>query len=462
MRRNGSERGSRLRWATSRPVGRVVAALALVALVGLPALALRLACVGRACDQRTTGDSRTPFCDLPVTVREALRLGFRDGRSPDVLAVTGGTPVVGGTGLGNAPFTWPSVSPEAASRTVPLVFSGTGVASAASIPPGTGLEDVAPTIAEIIGLRRPHPEVRSGQAIAGVATGDQRPRLVLEVVLKGIGTRDLRDAPTAWPYLRSLARRGASTLEAQIPSLPLDPAAAVTTLGTGGLPSEHGMTGTFVRNDDGAVVPAWGRDSPFAVIATLGDHLDELFEERPRIGLVGTAVPDRGLIGGNWFIDTDRDDVILGSARSDSQVSAALELLRTGYGRDGTADLLAVVLHDSMGRMDRALRRLVEAAFEAADGSAAVVVTATGSAWKPAGRPVSSEEVEARVEREVGSPVVEAITLGGMFLDQQLLAESGTTEDPVLRALREMKAPGGGPLMADVFSGTAVTFAEYC
>jgi len=209
------------------------------------------------------------------------------------------------------------------------------------------------------------------------------------------------------------------------------------------------------------VARAWGRGSPFPVIATLGDHLDELLQERPRIGLVGTTVSDRGLIGGNWYIDTDRDDVTLGG-RSDSQVSATLDLLATGYGRDGTPDLLAVVLQDSLGRMDRALARLVEAAFEAADGSAAVVVTATGSARKPPGPRMSSTQVEARIEQEVGRAVVEATTLGGMFLDQQLLAESGTTEDRVVRALRVMKAREGGRLMADVFSGIAVTFAEYC
>jgi hypothetical protein len=440
----------------------MVGALAVVALVGLPALVLRLACVGRACDQPATSEATAPFCGLPGTLRERLRLGFRDGRSPDVLAVTGGTAVVGGTGLGDASIAWPSVSPDAADRTVPLVFSGTDVATGASIPRGTGVEDVASTLAEIIGLRRPHPDVRSGKAIPGVAAGGPSPRLVLQVVLKGIGSRDLRDDPTAWPYLRSLARRGASTLDAQIPSLPLDPAAVTTTLGTGGLPSEHGMTGTFVRNDDGVVARAWGPGSPFAVIATLGDHLDELLRERPRIGLVGTAVSDRGLIGGNWYVDTDRDDVSLGSGRSDSQVSAALNLLATGYGRDGTPDLLAVVLQDSIGRMDRALGHLVAAAFEAADGSAAVVVTATGSARKPPGPSMSSTRVEARVERDVGRAVVEATTLGGMFLDQQLLAESGTTEDRVVRALREMKPREGGRLMADVFSGIAVTFAEYC
>jgi hypothetical protein len=446
----------------SRSIGRVAVALAVIAAVGLPALALRLFCVGRACREPITAGSTTPFCDLPPRVREGIRLGFRDGRSPDVLAVAGPIPVVGGTGLGNAPLVWPSVSTVDATSAVPLVFFGTGVASSAIIPEATRVEDVPETIAAVIGLRRPHPRVRSGDAIDGVATGGPPPRLVLEVVLRGIGSPDLRAAPRSWSHLRTLLRRGAGTLEARIGSLPLDPAAVTATLGAGGLPYEHGITGTFVRNDDGAVVRAWGRGSPFAVIATLGDHLDELRAQRPRIGVVGTAVSDRGLIGGNWYVDGDRDDVVIGSGRSGPQVSAALDVLRTGYGRDATPDLLAVVFQDSIGRTDRALRRLVEAAFNVAEGSATVVVTATGSTRKPLDEWVASKRVQARVERELGRPVVEATTLGGMFLDQEILAQSGTTEDAVVRALRQMNDPEGRPLMADVFSGIAVTFGEYC
>jgi hypothetical protein len=369
---------------------------------------------------------------------------------------------MGGTALEGTPLAWPSVSRDAPSSTVPLVFVGARVAGGAEIPRGTGLEDVAPTIADLIGLGRPHPTVRSGDSVGSVLAEGRRPRLVLEVVLKGIGSRDLLKAPGAWPFLRSLARRGASTLEAEIPSLPVDPAAVATTLGTGGVPTEHGMTGTVVRNDDGEAVRAWGQDSPFAVIATLGDHLDELLGQRPRIGVVGTEVSDRGLIGGNWYIDNDRDDVIIGAGRSGPQAGAALRLLRTGYGRDDAPDLLAVVLDDSIGRMDRALRRLVEGAVAMSRRSAVVVVTSMGSRREPSGASMSWRRVEATVEREVGRPVVEATALGGLFLDQQLLVDSGITEDGVMRVLGRLRGPEGPPIMADVFSGIAVTFGEYC
>jgi hypothetical protein len=58
--------------------------------------------------------------------------------------------------------------------------------------------------------------------------------------------------------------------------------------------------------------------------------------------------------------------------------------------------------------------------------------------------------------------VVEATTPGGLFLDQDVLASSGLSEDPVIEHLRELRAPDGGPLLADVFPQVAVTFARYC
>jgi hypothetical protein len=38
----------------------------------------------------------------------------------------------------------------------------------------------------------------------------------------------------------------------------------------------------------------------------------------------------------------------------------------------------------------------------------------------------------------------------------------GTSEDRVVTALRELRDPGGGLVMADVFPAIAVTFARYC
>lgn len=431
--------------------------LALVALaLAAPAVALRVLCVGRACPERAGPPGPVPFCSLPAETRDLLAAGFRDGRGPHVLAVAGETPVVGGDGPGLPPVAWPAVTPDDAGR-VPLALAGTGVAPEAEVPDGVTLDAVAPTVAELIALDRPHPGVRSGRAIPGVA-GGAAPRLVLLVVWKGLGSIDLEARPDAWPNLRGLVRGGAGTLRAQVGSLPLDPAAVEATVGTGALPSDHGITGALLRNDRGEVVTAWGPSTPFSVIAGLGDDLDELRDQAPRIGLIGTAEWDRGLIGGNWYLENDRDDMIL-DPRPARQVAAAAELLASGYGSDDVPDLLAVAMEGPPAKLDEALGRLVRLAAQAGGGRAATVVTATGATGPNGG--VDAGEILSELRADLG-PVVEAAGVGGIFLDTEAMAKEGIAGDRVIRAVRTLAGPGGGSLFDDVFPQIAVTFARYC
>ena len=444
---------------------RLLIVVAIAALVGVPAIVLRALCVGRSCERPGVERTPAPFCSLPAAVRQSLIDGFREQRGPDVFAVSGGTGVVGSTGLEPEELTpaWPSTRATNAGR-VPLAFAGSGVAHDAHVPAGTTLDDVAPTVARILGFRRPTYEepVRSGSAIEGVASGEHA-RLVVEIVLKGVGTPELEAAPSAWPNLRRLIR-GSGTTGAEIGALPLDPAAAMATIGTGGIPSFHGITGTLLRNNDtGELARAWTREAPPAVIATLGDELDELLRGRPRIGIVATDISDRGAIGGNWYAGTftdDDDDVIIGDGSAVEQVARARRLLESGYGRDPVPDLLVVVLSDAIGAMDRAVGPLIQAAQASSGGRAAVVVTATGARSDG----VAADAVERDVEAQVGAggDLVEATAVGGLFLDQDVLIESGLSSDAAVTALRDLRAPDGSALIADAFPGIAITFARYC
>jgi hypothetical protein len=431
----------------------VLVALALA----VPAAALRAMCVGRSCRATREAPGPVPFCSLPPGVRDLLEAGFRDGRGPHVMAVTGTTPIVGGTGGGSPSAPWPSVEPT--TDRVPLVFAGTGASSRASIRDGTTLDTVAPTIAEAIGLRRPHPDVRSGKAVPGVAVPGQRTRLVVEVVWAGVGTADLRADPVQWPTLRGLIEDHAGTLDAEVGSLPLDPAAVLTTIGTGALPRDHGITGTLVRDDRGRLVRAWGERSPYSVVAALGDDLDALRDERPLVGAVVADVAHRGVVGGTWYVDGDRDDVVVES-RPAAQADAVTRLLARGYGGDGVPDLLGVAMRGDIAAMDRALARIVAAAEDVTAGRVLVMVTATGS--DAPSTAVPAEDVEAGVERRVGRDLVEAAVPGGLFLDQDALAAAGLSEDPVLAALRGLRTPQGRPLITDAFPQVAVTFSRYC
>jgi hypothetical protein len=431
----------------------------LVALaVAAPAAALRALCVGRSCRATEPAAGPVPFCSLPGHVRDLLVAGFRDGRGPHLMAVAGPTPIRGSSGEGDPFAPWPSVDPGTSDR-VPLVFAGAGVRPEAVVPSGTTLDAMAPTAAQAIGLRRPHPGVRSGRPLPGVARPASQPRLVLQVVWAGVGTTTLRADPATWPTLRGLIEDHPATLDARVGSLPLDPAAVLTTIGTGALPRDHGITGTLVRDDEGRTVRAWGARSPYSVVAGLGDDLDELRDQRPRIGAVVTSVAERGVIGGGWYVDGDRDDVVVEPSPA-RQADAAAGLLADGYGRDEVPDLLAVVMRGSVRALDRALAEVLVAAEDAVGRRVLYMVTATGQGAGGGGIPAS--DVEAQVERRVGYEVVEAAGPGGLFLDQQALAAEGLSDDSVLAALRGLRGPNGEPAIVDAFPQVAVTFARYC
>jgi Type I phosphodiesterase / nucleotide pyrophosphatase len=439
---------------------RTLMVLGVAAVLAAPAVVLRALCAGRACDRPTAASTRVPFCSLPSGLRAQLEAGFRDGRSPDLLAVTGSQPVEGSSrlrGTGTIPA-WPSTThPEP--EEVPVVFWGAGVTPGPIEGPHT-LADVAPTLAAVIGLDRPHPGVRSGTEIPGVAAGADPPRLVLEVILEGVGTDDLeRNGPPRWANLARLMDEGAATSTAATGSQPLDPAATMATIGTGGLPSEHGITGTLLRNDEGRLVEAWGPGAPFSVIATLGDDLDELNDQRPLIGLVASDTADRGLTGGNWYLDNDRDDFNVSGGPPIEVLGAFLQ--KEGYGEDDATDFLAVVLDGSIPVADDQLEGMVQLVRDAVGDDFTVVVVGTGSTPRR-GSPTGALHVQREVEGIVGADVIEATGVGGLFLDQEALTDSELTRDDVLQALRELRASPGEPLFADTFSSVAVSLARYC
>lgn len=419
---------------------RTLVLVVLAVVVGVPALVLRVTCTGGSCGRPRADAGGMPYCSLPGAVRSLIAAGFRDGRSPDVAAVT-----TRGKIAGDGVSAWPAVDGPTFAR-APVVFSGTGATRGApwSSP---GLDDIAPTIADIIGLARPHPEVRSGDALPGIASG-ARPRLVLLVAWKGAGV-----APGPTPVLDRLARRGTS-VAAATGALPLDAAAAAATIGTGALPRQHGITGRLVRNDAGRVVRAWSRGAPVPVVATLGDDLDREHRGAARIGLISDDRADRGLIGGRWYPGADDDDVRVVTGRD--HLWHVRRLLDSGYGRDRVPDLLAVARSGRARELDAHLGDIVVAARRAAHGSVLVVVAGTGG---PSGAPdVTHREVGEHVSSSLG-PVVERAAAAGLFLDQDALAAAGVGDARVAETLMDMH---GGTLFADAFPATSIAFGRYC
>jgi hypothetical protein len=445
---------------------RVGAVLLVLGALGLPAVVMRTLCVGRACDAAATTGVKTPYCSLPGTVREAIGRGFYDGRSGEILAVARTSSIVGSVGAGaSAAGVWPSV--DVSLEEVPLVFWGAGVTEGTELDEGVGLDDVASTVAGLIGLDRPHAEVRSGEAIDGVASSGSRPTLVIEVVWKGVDSEDLESQQAAWPELAAMMEEGAGTTSATIPSLPYDAAATLTTLGTGGVPAQHGITGEALRAESGELVRAWDTGAPTNVIATMPDHLDELQDEKPLIALVGTDPIDRGLIGGRWYpnSDVDMESMLSPSASVKTQAEAVLRLLElTPLGSDAVPDVLGVVQHGPLEKLDRSLGQIVDAARRVPNASVAVVVSATGDADTSVEEPAPAKSLVRGLEKAVPGRIdlIEAATPGQLFLDQKALARQRVSDDAVLEPLLDLESPTGEPWMADAFPGVAVTFGRYC
>lgn len=440
--------------------GRRLLTLAVVLTVlGVPAFVLRALCVGGSCASARQTVSDAPFCSLPQEIRDGISKGFYEGRSGDVFAVAGSEPVMA-RGL-----FWPSVRREPPA--VPIVFWGPGIEPDTQIARGPGLEDIAPTIAGILDLERPHPDVRSGEPIEETIAGPADIGLVLEIVWQGIGTRELRHEEDLWPNLADLFARGAGTLEATTGSLPIDPAAALTTIGTGGLPFQHGMTGSLVRDDKGRPTRPWSEPTSSSVIATLPDHLEESFAQEPVIGVVGTDVMARGLVGGEWGIkDRDLVDILPRRASVARQADHAVGLLRaSALGRDEVPDVLGVVLNGDVEELDRTLPRVIAAAREASDDRVLVVVTGTGSSDPDATGPtMSADDLVADLEDDISGPpgLIEAVTPGALFLDSDELTRRGVYDDVVLKPLEDLRSPSGSRVFADVFPSAAVTFGRFC
>jgi hypothetical protein len=439
---------------------RLLALLLLTAVIGAPALGLRLLCVGNACDRTREVSADIPFCSLPGKLRQLVAAGFREGPAPDVLAVAEEA-VAGGTAFkGSTAPAWPSLTaPDGDS--VPIGFwtldGGALQPAVGPVPSDTGLDDIAPTLAALIDVERPHPEVRSGRPVAGASAAGAE--LALQIVWKGVGTNELEAASGRWPVFEEALTDG-GTLRGGAASLPLDPAAVVTTIGTGGTPSQHGVTGSLIRNDAGRVVPAFSAQAPIYVIATLGDDLDEVTERVSEVALVASDGTDRGLIGRGWYIDEDRDEVVLASRPERAAVRASQIL--SNLPEDGTPDLLAIALEGSIEQMNAATERILAAAQEDRDSPVIVSFATTGSP-APA-HALEAADVARLIDEALPGSLhpIESIAPGGLFLDQDALTQEGLTEDRIVDAVRRLDNDSGERVFADAFAAIAVSFGRYC
>ena len=435
--------------------------LTLLALIGAPAAVLSFACVGASCDEAVAVHPAVPFCTLPESSRALLEAGYYKGRSPEVFGFASGPDSVafgdGQKAAGAAPE-WPNEQQKQATD-VSLTLWGEGVVPG-PIQGKPGLEDIAPTLAAIAGFDRGNPSVRSGTAIEGTWR-QADPRLLVMIALKNTGT--VRGGGAAG----ELAQEGASGL-ATTGSLPVDSAASLATIGAGGPPMQHGITGSLIRNEEDQLVAAWSERAPTAVIAALGDDLDEKTGQRSVVGMVATDPTDRGLIGGNWYLDGDTDEFrVVDPGRVGETFT---DVLRSGgYGEDDIPDLLGVTIEGPGRRtIDRELG-LVVSALRAAGAvgpspsmPTTVALVGTGAAGRPSPE-MTGRQVASQIESALSAPVVETAVPGGLFLDQEVMTSKAITAGRVMKALKAVTIPGTDrKAMRDAYPGFSVSFSRFC
>jgi Type I phosphodiesterase / nucleotide pyrophosphatase len=182
---------------------------------------------------------------------------------------------------------------------IPLMVHGAGISPSDSEERVT-LADIAPTIAELIGLDGFSGQGREGRVLPGIRRSAQPPELVVTFVIDGGGWNVLHRYPDAWPNLRRLMAEGATFRNALHGSFPAVTASAHATIGTGAFPRTHGITGHNIRDGD-KVRKAYGvpgrADPSDILVPTLADLWSERTGNRAWIGELGYQVWHVGMIG---------------------------------------------------------------------------------------------------------------------------------------------------------------------
>jgi Type I phosphodiesterase / nucleotide pyrophosphatase len=134
-------------------------------------------------------------------------------------------------------------SPWSYDVAIPLLFAGPAVKAGKYKTPATQ-QDVAPTLAEALGVRMPTSV--TGHVLPVLRNGGSQPRVVMLLVLDGM-RRDYFDRyADTMPTLTALRRRGAWFSQAQLSVLPSNTAVGHSTLSTGTDPGVHGITGVNI------------------------------------------------------------------------------------------------------------------------------------------------------------------------------------------------------------------------
>jgi hypothetical protein len=271
-------------------------------------------------------------CDSQQLINRMSR-GYVPGRSPDVLLVPREPSYIGSAARPVHTGPWDYLV------RVPLVFYGPGVVEPhGAVSRDVTVADIAPTLAEIVAFRG---HQWDGRALPEAAALQRRPRLIVVVVLDGVGRNVLKTHDGAAPFLMAMGRRGIVYPRATVGSSPSNTPPIHTTIGTGVFPRRHGVPHVQMRTATGSFVdPFEGNVAASIRVPTFADLYDAAVRNRAEVGLAGTVSWHLGMIGhGSAHPGGDEDKVVLLNDRGEQ------------YGTSSFYDLLPVAEAGELQRL---------------------------------------------------------------------------------------------------------------
>ena len=191
-------------------------------------------------------------------------------------------------------------SPWAYDTRVPLILYGPGHVRRGGFTAPARHQDIAPTIAAMLGL--PAPRTMTGRALSvALRPAAAPPRVVLVVVMDAFRADYLERHASVLPNLTRLKREGASFPQAAVDYLPSATSVAHATISTGTDPSTHGITvNTVFDTATDKVSDPFADRSPRNLMApALADQWSEATDGRAIIATQGGLFYAAGALAGH-------------------------------------------------------------------------------------------------------------------------------------------------------------------
>ena len=260
------------------------------------------------------GDWFESSCAEDLDILRRTRAGLHRERGPEIVAVPREPNYFGGF------TTYTHSGPWDYTQRVPLALYGPGFIKSQGdlkLKRRVTLADVAPTLAELVGIELPGK--RPGRAITEALVDESRrgsPKVIVQLVWDGGGTNVLEQWPDSWPTLERIMADGTSVVDVEVGASPSVTPAVHATIGTGSFPKQHGIVGIRVRDGDEVISSSPERSPEILDGTTVADVYDLQVGNQSKVGLFSYKSWHWHLAGHGSMIEGADKDIVFLSNRS--------------------------------------------------------------------------------------------------------------------------------------------------